>query len=1216
MSTDTFQAAAAHAAVARKKSDVFEAGKLEPIQARARRFISDLAKHVYVCQEGDEFGAAGTFCQNANSVSVSPFFLADNGDRDRDHHGRPRRDTYELEDGPSSVSFFAATRLVADAAAAGEEAAEAERRGADTLSRSLNACFGLVLKIARQHGGDCIQFLGDALLILVYAKDEGGLGNACAAALKIAGRLQTACVGGETVATGCSLRLRLHVAVSAGRFVALRLRTEQAAAEKGQLPRTQLAVVGAPFARLARCLRLAAADEFCVSPEVAHHLTTLDYETRLVQAVFHGVVARRSLEGFVVYGVSSPGPAAVAMAGSRGSDLAAATSMGVPSPSAFSTPATPLPPASASTDPAADKPSDNASTRSFGLKGLIDRAFSLKSTSMRSRASSRSNRVAADTDADDGDDSSSHAHSAGANSSFGAAGVAPPDPELPPAAASASLQGLGLFELAPQLELASCPPLGRALSLIPEDVASHILQGARFLAELKLTTVAFVHIAGVALPNDEIGTEDLSQASVELLQRSVAIVQDAAQRTGGILRSCFNDEKGFICMLTWGLLGLSHSDDPLRACTAALSIRDDFAAGHCGPVSIGVGTGRVFCGEVGDCQRADYSVLGGACNLAARLMSKADGEVWVDQTTRDAVHIRVLSREIKRLQLKGYKRGTKFYHLVGVRDNREAARSVARHAKIGDRISRPSSIASMQVERDRAEPVEAPGPAGRRRSSSVDASAGNGQAPARRRSESSENRRASVHGALAFAPTEEVDEMIVREQLRKAAAESEAYGRAGELEWVSRFLLAARCGSGAGGGRSLRHRTGAGVLFVEADVGMGKSVLLAEALRMADAVKLPCVIVEADPLNAAPFHAACDSLVAIMQLDQSLLLQQQQHHQQAPTSTAPPDVDGAGAGAVSPPPHVQAVHVGGGFGTLVGVVGPGRSRSRSRSHDAADRDRDGSASSPDALGSSFKHFNVLNLGTAAHAHAPHHALGLEIGSAASSRRESTGSFHGHDLGDRDGRAGGGGARPPLNAAKHLFSFSSSAGSSSSASLQLRTRKAQGGVDAEAVRAAVVPFLAALDPGLATEAILKRSGAAVFVDDLFALDALSLTLLCTLSTMPHSSIFVTTRPIPPSSAPAEYRKMRQGPRTIVHEITPFALPDEARGFVAFLMGVPPAGVPAWLAEELAEKSNGNPFVLSEFVEFLDTSGWITVANGKVIAMDDLLKLTIDNTYIYI
>src|SRR5258706_16458242 len=71
-----------------------------------------------------------------------------------------------------------------------------------------------------------------------------------------------------------------------------------------------------------------------------------------------------------------------------------------------------------------------------------------------------------------------------------------------------------------------------------------------------------------------------------------------------------------------GLPPFSHEDDPARGVHAALMIRKELE-GRKVHSNIGVTTGRIFCGSIGNDSRREYTTIGNAVNLSARLMGVA-----------------------------------------------------------------------------------------------------------------------------------------------------------------------------------------------------------------------------------------------------------------------------------------------------------------------------------------------------------------------------------------------------------------------------------------------------------------------------------------------------------------------------------------------------------------------------------------------------------------
>jgi adenylate cyclase len=82
------------------------------------------------------------------------------------------------------------------------------------------------------------------------------------------------------------------------------------------------------------------------------------------------------------------------------------------------------------------------------------------------------------------------------------------------------------------------------------------------------------------------------------------------------------------------------------------------------PIGIGIATGEMTVGEMGCAKRTDYTVIGRAANLGARLCGVAGGgEVLVSQTTYDLVNDQVAAMPITGLQLKGMGRDTTAYRI-------------------------------------------------------------------------------------------------------------------------------------------------------------------------------------------------------------------------------------------------------------------------------------------------------------------------------------------------------------------------------------------------------------------------------------------------------------------------------------------------------------------------------------------------------------------------
>jgi tRNA A37 threonylcarbamoyladenosine biosynthesis protein TsaE len=125
-------------------------------------------------------------------------------------------------------------------------------------------------------------------------------------------------------------------------------------------------------------------------------------------------------------------------------------------------------------------------------------------------------------------------------------------------------------------------------------------------------------------------------------QKAFRLVQGILDRYDGSLRQLIQDDKGTVAILAFGLPQLSHEDDPLRGIMTALMVRKTLLRKCNVVVSIGVATGNVFCGSVGNEWRCEYAIVGQCVNLSARMMclpatGDDDGGVFCDVTTYDAI---------------------------------------------------------------------------------------------------------------------------------------------------------------------------------------------------------------------------------------------------------------------------------------------------------------------------------------------------------------------------------------------------------------------------------------------------------------------------------------------------------------------------------------------------------------------------------------------------
>src|SRR5512141_447341 len=147
---------------------------------------------------------------------------------------------------------------------------------------------------------------------------------------------------------------------------------------------------------------------------------------------------------------------------------------------------------------------------------------------------------------------------------------------------------------------------------IPGAIINRLSAGqSSWIAELRRVSVLFINLPDI----DQTTKLESSQNVARLIQRAI-------YRYEGSINKINVDDKGITIVAALGLPPFSHEDDPARAVQAALMIRKELNQLKVRSY-IGVTTGRIFCGSVGNERRREYTIIGHAVNLSARLMGAA-----------------------------------------------------------------------------------------------------------------------------------------------------------------------------------------------------------------------------------------------------------------------------------------------------------------------------------------------------------------------------------------------------------------------------------------------------------------------------------------------------------------------------------------------------------------------------------------------------------------
>src|SRR5574341_567086 len=147
---------------------------------------------------------------------------------------------------------------------------------------------------------------------------------------------------------------------------------------------------------------------------------------------------------------------------------------------------------------------------------------------------------------------------------------------------------------------------------VPAAINRRLAAGQNaWLAELRRITVLFVQIVGLE-----------HAPTLERLQTVMHSLQTVLYQYEGSVRQFILDDKGAVLIGALGLPPLAHEDDAARGVQAALDMRARLAEIGL-TTTIGVTTGKAFCGSVGSATRSEYALVGDVVNLAARLMQAA-----------------------------------------------------------------------------------------------------------------------------------------------------------------------------------------------------------------------------------------------------------------------------------------------------------------------------------------------------------------------------------------------------------------------------------------------------------------------------------------------------------------------------------------------------------------------------------------------------------------
>jgi class 3 adenylate cyclase len=203
------------------------------------------------------------------------------------------------------------------------------------------------------------------------------------------------------------------------------------------------------------------------------------------------------------------------------------------------------------------------------------------------------------------------------------------------------------------------------LSYTPKHLAEKILQSKTALeGERKQVTVLFCDLANSTPVAERIGPE----AMHTLLNRFFELALNEVHRYEGTINQFLGD--GFMALFG---APIAHEDHARRGVLAALALQRTLQGADLGKpyavecaFRIGLNSGLVVVGSIGDNLRMDYSAVGDTTNLASRLQDMAEpGTILISEATSRLVQGYVRLEALQPIAVKGKTEPITPYKILG-----------------------------------------------------------------------------------------------------------------------------------------------------------------------------------------------------------------------------------------------------------------------------------------------------------------------------------------------------------------------------------------------------------------------------------------------------------------------------------------------------------------------------------------------------------------------
>ena len=252
-------------------------------------------------------------------------------------------------------------------------------------------------------------------------------------------------------------------------------------------------------------------------------------------------------------------------------------------------------------------------------------------------------------------------------------------------------------------ENAYCGSCGGALTLreprayTPRHLADRILRSRSALeGERKHVTVLFADVKDSTALAERLDPEEWHR----ILDAFFALLTEGVHRYEGTI----NQYTGDGIMALFGA-PLAHEDHARRGCYAALHIGERLQdltgeldrRGLPFGVRMGLNSGEVVVGKIGDDLRMDYTAQGAAVALASRIEERAEpGQIWISGPTASLVEGLVSLRDLGTVELRGIREPVPLFELVGMGPSRTRL-DASRRRGLSTLVGRESELATLDA---------------------------------------------------------------------------------------------------------------------------------------------------------------------------------------------------------------------------------------------------------------------------------------------------------------------------------------------------------------------------------------------------------------------------------------------------------------------------------------------------------------------------------------